>query len=493
MLDIALGFFIALIVIISFTGLVFLYPLTFRVSVSQGHMALPTAPEDGGEPEVAVQEKKDDDKFEYVEAVMIRVINARELRLRAEAMARVHSRLNCYVVFGLGQRRMRTAISLDNNSPEFNESFYVPIDRDFEASQLLSMQIYHHSLHPSESDVRLGIAFISLANMKVSESKDWTPVLGGSGPHEAGIVRVKIEMHRVAKQKVLAMEVRAFKLQDFTAWPASGGYVSLATSMVRDPKWNEILRQLQPQLYAAVMARQDSPHRIMLLLQGSPVLYAFGMVTSGGTMVTVRRAHDAEEALADGAHITPRTAFIEVHIDPKSPDRIDLARVLSGQRAKTLFQAAFQRPLVIDSETAALVNKHGAQPMDWWLQNFANAINIALTTSQYVSLHAHKQREAKRLMGVAAEQAKLVKEAEEAALKHGHLDVVDMVHIAGDIASDLLEAVGGALHLPLSRHGTHRSLGGMRFDDLSDASGPTSGHMKKGRVHRRMSKEPLCS
>ena len=50
MLDIALGFFIALIVIISFTGLVFLYPLTFRVSVSQGHMALPTAPEDGGEP-----------------------------------------------------------------------------------------------------------------------------------------------------------------------------------------------------------------------------------------------------------------------------------------------------------------------------------------------------------------------------------------------------------------------------------------------------------
>ena len=91
MLDIALGFFIALIVIISFTGLVFLYPLTFRVSVSQGHMALPTAPEDGGEPEVAVQEKKDDDKFEYVEAVMIRVINARELRLRAEAMARVHS------------------------------------------------------------------------------------------------------------------------------------------------------------------------------------------------------------------------------------------------------------------------------------------------------------------------------------------------------------------------------------------------------------------
>ena len=47
---------------------------------------------------------------------------------------------------------------------------------------------------------------------------------------------------------------------------------------MRDPKWEEILRTLQPQLHAAVMARLDSPHRIMLLLQGSPVLYAFGMV-----------------------------------------------------------------------------------------------------------------------------------------------------------------------------------------------------------------------
>ena len=47
--------------------------------------------------------------------------------------------------------------------------------------------------------------------------------------------------------------------------------------------------------------------------------------------------------------------------------------------------------------------------MDWWLQNFANAINIALTASQYVSLHAHKQREAKRLMAIAAEQAQLAR------------------------------------------------------------------------------------
>ena len=126
--------------------------------------------------------------------------------------------------------------------------------------------------------MRLGIAFFSLAGMKPGDNKEWTPVLGGAGEHEAGLVRVMISMLRVPKQKALAMEVRSFKLQDFTAWPSSGGFVSLATSMVRDPKWEEILRTLQPQLHAAVMARLDSPHRIMLLLQGSPVLYAFGMV-----------------------------------------------------------------------------------------------------------------------------------------------------------------------------------------------------------------------
>eukprot|EP00964_Phaeocystis_antarctica_P010098 scaffold5523_cov58-Phaeocystis_antarctica.AAC.5 len=366
------------------------------------------------------------------------------------------------------------------------------------------MQVYHHSLHPSESDVRLGIAFISLAGMKVSDSKDWNPVLGGVGPHEAGVVKVKIEMHRVAKQKALAMEVRAFKLQDFTAWPASGGFVSLATSMVRDAKWTAILRQLQPQLHAAVMARQDSPHRVMLLLQGSPVLYAFGMVSSGGTMVTVRRAHDAEDALADGAHITPRTAFIEVHVDPEHMDRVDLARVLSGQRAKTLFQAAFQRPLVIDTETAELVRKHGAQPMDWWLQNFANAINIALTSSQYDSLHAHKQREAKRLMAIAAEQAKLAKEAAEAATGPGITGTLAAATLAKDIAADLagdiLGSVGlgragdllgaGAMALgsmgpsamaQMARGGLStmgRSMGSMRFEDDSDADGPTSPEKK---------------
>lgn len=89
-------------------------------------------------------------------------------------------RLNIYVVLGLGQRRMRTQISLDNNSPQFNESFWVLLDREYDASQLLSMQVYHHSLHPSESDVRLGIAFMSLVSMKMSDSKDWKVVLGGA-------------------------------------------------------------------------------------------------------------------------------------------------------------------------------------------------------------------------------------------------------------------------------------------------------------------------
>ena len=75
---------------------------------------------------------------------------------------------------------MRTQISLDNNSPQFNESFWALLDREYDASQLLSMQVYHHSLHPSESDVRLGIAFMSLVSMKMSDSKDWKVVLGGA-------------------------------------------------------------------------------------------------------------------------------------------------------------------------------------------------------------------------------------------------------------------------------------------------------------------------
>ena len=51
--------------------------------------------------------------------------------------------------------------------------------------------------------------------------------------------------------------------------------------------------------------------------------------------------------------------------------------------------------------------ERGAQPLDWWLQTFANAINIALTSSQYTSLQVYKQRETKRLMKIAADQAKL--------------------------------------------------------------------------------------
>jgi len=496
MLEVALGFFIALIVIISFTGLVFLYPLTFRVSVSTGHLALHTAVPDDEEAEEAHKEaKKESEVFEYVEAVQIRAVNAKDLRLRAEAMARIHSRLNCYVVFGLGQRRMRTAISLDNNSPEFGETFFVMVDRDFEASQLLSMQVYHHSLHPSESDVRLGIAFFSLAGMKTGDNAEWTPVLGGAGEHEAGLVKIMISMLRVPKQKALAMEVRSFKLQGFTAWPASGGFVSLATSMVRDPKWEEILRTLQPQLHAAVMARLDSPHRIMLLLQGSPVLYAFGMVSSGGTMVTVRRAHDAEDALADGAHITPRTAFLEIAIDKKSPDRIDLAQVLSGQRAKTLFQAAFQRPLNIDAETTELLHKSGAQPLDWWLQNFANAINIALTSSQYTSLHAHRQRETKRLMQIAADQAMLAQEADEEGLtlRGAATSAATMAADAMDVAGEILGSFGGMLgggqHPKQLARGAMGSLRNMNksspnllhIDDDSDVSGPISRSRAFGR------------
>ena len=93
MLETALGFFIALIVIISFAGLVFLYPLTFRVSVSTGVLAVHTAvPDDEEAAEEAEKEaKRESEVFEYVEAVQIRAVNAKDLRLRAEAMARIHS------------------------------------------------------------------------------------------------------------------------------------------------------------------------------------------------------------------------------------------------------------------------------------------------------------------------------------------------------------------------------------------------------------------
>ena len=94
MLEIALGFFIALIVIISCTALAFLYPLTLRVSVSQGHVPLQTAPgsDDGGAPEVTVRDNGEGGhSFEYIEAVLITVKKGKDLRLRAEAMARVHS------------------------------------------------------------------------------------------------------------------------------------------------------------------------------------------------------------------------------------------------------------------------------------------------------------------------------------------------------------------------------------------------------------------
>ncbi len=308
--------------------------------------------------------------------------------------------MNIYVVLSLGKRRMRTQISLDNASPDFNEGFWVVLDRDYDASQLLSMQVYHHSLHPAESDVRLGIAFYSLVGLRMNEEKDWKPVLGGKGDHEAGTVHLKITLQKVNKQQELAMEVRAFKLQDFTAWPASAGYVALATSLVRDPKWMNILKQLQPKLHQAVRQRQDSPHRVMMLLQGSPVLYAYGMVVSGGTQVTVG-SHDAEDALAEGANLHPRIAMIQLDLNQDHTERIDLTKVQPGMRAETLFQAAFQRPLVVDRETTELVAQLGEQAMDVWLQSFANAINLALTNSKYDSLRHYKKREAKRLMDIA--------------------------------------------------------------------------------------------
>ena len=268
MMELAVGFLISLIVLISVASLVFLYPLTYRATFSHGSHELVKGAdaEDDADASTAVRADADAGIFEYVEAAHIVVKGCKDLRLRAEAMARIGGRINSYVVLGLGRRRMRTAVALGSSSPHFNESFWVLMDKDYDANQLLSMQVYHHSLHPSESDVRIGIAFYSLVGTKTGDIREWKAKMG-TALHEAGEVTISVSIQRVPKQRVLAMETRAFKLQDFRAWPAQPGFVQLATSMVKDQKWLDIFKQLQPQLFRAVMARQDAPHRVMLLLQ----------------------------------------------------------------------------------------------------------------------------------------------------------------------------------------------------------------------------------
>ncbi len=94
MLELALGFFIALIVLLSFAGIVFLNPLTFRATVSQGHQPLAVDKQEEEEEETEIVVKKDrkekeEQAFETVEVAHIVVKKCKDLRLRSEAMARV--------------------------------------------------------------------------------------------------------------------------------------------------------------------------------------------------------------------------------------------------------------------------------------------------------------------------------------------------------------------------------------------------------------------
>ena len=417
---------IGLIVLISCASVVFLYPLTYRATFTHGsHQPLTTVkpPEDEDDPAKAQLADAKAGIFEYVEAAHIVVKSCKDLRLRAEAMARIGGRINSYVVLGLGKRRMRTAVALDSASPHFSESFWVLIDKDYDANQLLSMQVYHHSLHPSESDVRIGIGFFSLVGTKAGDTREWKAHMG-TALHEAGEVHINVSIQRVPKQRVLAMETRAFKLQDFSAWPAQPGFVQLATSMVKDQKWLDIFKQLQPQLFKAVMSRQDSPHRVMLLLQASPVLSAYGMVESGGTRVSPLSNAEAAEMLHDGCLMEPRLVQVNLNLYADHTERIDLTKVTAGSRAQTMFQAAFQRPLMVDKETNDLINQYGNLALDIWLQTFANAINLAVNNSRYESLRTHKKREEEKLRRMAEEAALMAKklkqqEAEASALETG--------------------------------------------------------------------------
>ena len=213
---------IALIVLISFASVVFLYPLTYRATFSHGaHQPLTTVTtEEDDDPAKAQLADAKAGIFEYVEAAHIVVKGCKDLRLRAEAMARIGGRINSYVVLGLGKRRMRTAVALDSASPHFSESFWVLIDKDYDANQLLSMQVYHHSLHPSESDVRIGIGFFSLVGTKAGDTREWKAHMG-TALHEAGEVHINVSIQRVPKQRVMAMETRAFKLRTSARGPRS--------------------------------------------------------------------------------------------------------------------------------------------------------------------------------------------------------------------------------------------------------------------------------
>ncbi|KAL3928992.1 MAG: hypothetical protein SGPRY_002153 [Prymnesium sp.] len=204
-----------------------------------------------------------------IEVLTIKVMTVTDVRMREEAQARVQGRINPYMVLTLGERHMRTRIMLDTSSPRFEESFHCVLDRTTEQTQLLSMQVFHHNANIGE-DVRLGIAFFS-----VGELPPCTRIARACSCEDAS--------HAYATPSN-----RASHPQDLTAWPAVGGYMALANTLLRDQRWMRILSKLQPKLANFTKSRaDDSPERVMMLLQSSPVLSAYGYITSGATLLSV--------------------------------------------------------------------------------------------------------------------------------------------------------------------------------------------------------------
>jgi len=380
-----------------------------------------------------------------MEILTVKVVSATGVRMREEAQARVQSRLNVYMVLTLGERHMRTRILLDNNNARFDEYFHCILDRTSEQSQLLSLQVFHHNSNAGQ-DVRLGICFFSVRGMRAGEKKSLTKALGTSH-HPAGTIHVELSVERKLESQRMFYDLRSFKLQGLEAWPATAGYVGLANSLVMEPRWMTILSKLQPRLANMVKAEVGhSPQRVMMLLQSSPVLAAYGYINTGGTNVLPPPGHSVARAI-----LQMRPIEIDIQFDRDQANRVDLCKVDGGTRAQTLFQAAFQRSISADAH----VLKHlrvSKLKLDDWLQIFANAIALALNQSVYSSLRDFVIRERHRLI---QEEAAMEEERRRLArLREMEQDtMVDKVGAAFQLIGSELGAVTSGLTCGLASDG----------------------------------------
>ena len=391
------AFLITLIVLFTVGLLIFVVPLSIRPLLrgKKGARAeLKPVDEEGEE----VEDEREDGREHAVpqlDAACITVEKAIDLRLRPEAMARVQGRLNTYITFSINGRYMRTRIAQDTTSPTFNESFWVEIDRSSAATQELSMTVWHHSAH-GEADVRVGVGFYNLKKLKAGDPKIKEFVLG-SHRHPTGVVKVEIKIGRRNAHHRVLMETRAFKPQSLGAWPAHGGFVGLAPSMMGDEKWRGLLKTLQPRLANAALRNINAPHRLMMLLQGSPVLAAYGLIASGGTTLPDLDADDDDDA----ADVPFRSVPIELEVElPKEhPEVVKKVRIEGGTRAVTFFQAAFGRPMQSADDILAYHQQHaGIMGADVWLNLFCKAIALALNGTRYESLRVWREKERLRVI-----------------------------------------------------------------------------------------------